>query len=67
MGTTECLVLPVVDNSIFEQSPLLSETVTLSKTGGQTQGRVDLTSTETSTMVTVNDDDSEYTSNSTKC
>ena len=65
MGTTKCLILPVVDDNMFEQSPLLSVTVTLSKTEGHNQGRVDLTSTET--VVTVNDDDSEYTSNSTRC
>ncbi len=55
MGDTRCLIITVTNDNVYQTSPVLMETVTLSKMNGQ--GRLNLTNTET--IVTVNDDDGE--------
>ncbi len=55
MGDTRCLTITVTNNNVYQTSPVLMQTVTLSKMDGQ--GRLDLTNTEA--MVTINDDDGE--------
>ena len=59
MGATQCLTIPVTNDNVYQTSPVLMQTVTLSKMNGQ--GRLDLTNTET--IVTINDDDGETNSN----
>ncbi len=55
MGATQCLTITVTNNKVYQTSPVLMETVTLSKMVDQ--GRLDLGNTVT--MVTINDDDGE--------
>ncbi len=55
MGAIQCLTIPVTNDNVYQTSPVLMETVTLSKMDDQ--GRLDLTNTVT--MVTINDDDGE--------
>ncbi len=57
VGATQCLIIPVTNDNVYQTSPVLMETVTLSKMDDQ--GRLDLTNTVT--MVTINDDDGETT------
>ncbi len=55
VGDTQCLTIPVTDDNVYQTSPVLMETVTLSKMDDQ--GRLDLTNTVA--VVTINDDDGE--------
>ena len=55
MGATQCLTIPVTNDNVYQTSPVLMETVTLSKRINQ--GRLDLTNTVAT--VTINDDDGE--------
>ncbi len=55
MGATQCLIIPVTNDNVYQTSPVLMETVTLSKM--MNQGRLDLT--KTMAMVIINDDDGE--------
>ncbi len=58
VGATQCLTIPVTNNNVYQASPVLMQTVTLSKNPmALNQGRLDLTNTVT--MVTINDDDGE--------
>ncbi len=58
MGATQCLTIPVTNDNVYQTSPVLMETVTLSKTlTVMNQGRLDLTNTVAT--VTINDDDGE--------
>ena len=58
VGATQCLTIPVTDDNVYQTSPVLMETVTLSKTlTVMNQGRLDLTNTVAT--VTINDDDGE--------
>ena len=52
---THCLNMTVTNDNVYQTSPVLMETVTLSKMNGQ--GRLDLTNTVAT--VTINDDDGE--------
>ncbi len=55
VGATQCLTIPVTNDNVYQTSPVLMETVTLSKMDDQ--GRLDLGNTVA--MVTINDDDGE--------
>ncbi|XP_064396295.1 adhesion G protein-coupled receptor L3-like isoform X2 [Halichondria panicea] len=56
VGATQCLTIPVTNDNVYQTSPVLMETVTLSKSLVVTnQGRLDLTNTVA--MVTINDND----------
>ncbi len=55
MGATQCLTIPVTNDNVYQTSPVLMETVALSKRINQ--GRLDLTNTVAT--VTINDDDGE--------
>ncbi len=55
MGATQCLTISFTDDNVYQTSPVLMETVTLSKMVDQ--GRLDLGNTVA--MVTINDDDGE--------
>ncbi len=55
VGTIQCLTITVINDNVYEESLVL--TVTLSKNLMMNQGRMDLGNTETT--VTTNDDDGE--------
>ncbi len=58
VGATQCLTIPVTNDNVYQTSPVLMETVTLSKSLMVTnQGRLNLTNTVA--MVTINDNDGE--------
>ncbi len=58
MGATQCLTIPVTNDNVYQISPVLMETVTLSKNVlVEYRGRLDLTNTVAT--VTINDDDGE--------
>ncbi|XP_064396216.1 uncharacterized protein LOC135343165 isoform X2 [Halichondria panicea] len=58
---THCLNMTVTNDNVYQTSPVLMETVTLSKMNGQ--GRLDLTNTVAT--VTINDDDDAVVSMAT--
>ncbi len=56
VGDVQCLTIPVTNDNVYQKSPVLMETVTLSKSLTVIdQGRLDLTNTVAT--VTINDDD----------
>ena len=55
MRDTQCLNMTVTNDNVYQTSPVLMETVTLSKRINQ--GRLNLTNTVAT--VTINDDDGE--------
>ncbi len=58
VGATQCLTIPVTDDNVYQTSPVLMETVILSKNVLVVyRGRLDLT--HTVATVTINDDDGE--------
>ncbi len=58
MGATQCLTILVTNDNVYQTSPVLMQTITLSKNVmAINQGRVDLTNTLVT--VTINDDDGE--------
>ncbi len=57
MGATQCLTIPVTNDNVYQTSPVLMETVTLSIDIMDGQGRLGLGNTVTT--VTINDDDGE--------
>ncbi len=58
VGATQCLTIPVTNDNVYQTSPVLMQTVTLSKRFMViNQGRLDLTNTLAT--VTINDDDGE--------
>ena len=67
MGATQCLTLPVTNNNVYQTSPVLTQTITLSKNPmALNQERLDLGNT-VMTTVTINDDDGETVKLTREC
>ncbi|XP_064396234.1 mucin-2-like [Halichondria panicea] len=65
VGATQCLTLPVTNNNVYQTSPVLTQTITLSKNPmALNQERLDLGNT-VMTTVTINDDDDAVVSMTT--